>query len=198
MFNEAAYETLESFGESADAWDSSESAERFGRHRNRTVPRPNQGNAAVQTPQAGYATKAELEATANRLDGRIAVNTKAIDEVNGKVNGLGTSHNRLEANTKRGFTETKATTDKLGKQVESVKMAAMLLPLISTPKTKEITIGTDGTSEKVKVLIDDGDNFKMILPMMLMMGGGFGGQDSSGSSSNDMMLPMMLIAMSKK
>jgi hypothetical protein len=207
MYNETAFETLESFGEAGENWDSFDSheftelGERFRpRGRPRNVPRPRQGNAAVNAPQGGYATKAELEATANRLDGRIAVNTKAIDDVNGKVNALGTAHNRLEANTKRGFTTTKATTDKLSKNVENVKMAAMLMPLLTSPKTRDITVvnPTDATkTETVKVMVDDGDTFRTIAPMFLL-NGGFGGGDSSGGSMSEMMIPLLFLTMGKK
>jgi vancomycin resistance protein YoaR len=186
MFNESVFETLET--ENAGDWsewnDNYEADER--RRRGRPLPRPQQGNAAAKSPQAGYATKAELEATANRLDGRIAVNTKAIETVNGTLSSLGSAHNRLVANVKREAAAQKAATDALKQQTENIKMAVMLTPLISAPKTKEITVG----GEKVKVQVDDGDTFRMILPMM-MMSGGFGG--SSGGSSNDMMMPMMMM-----
>jgi hypothetical protein len=203
MFNEAAFETLESYGDSFESGESFESGDSFefserGRGRGRPLPRPKQGNAAAQTPAAGYATKAELEATANRLDGRIAINTKAIAEVNGRVSSLGAAHNKLERNVKYEITERKKVTDELKTSIENMKMAVMLTPLISAPSSKTVTL-KDGTD--AKVLVDDGDTFKMILPMM-MMNGGFGGASSGssgGSSSNDMMMPMMMmLAMSKK
>lgn len=203
MFNESVFETLESgdsnewneWNESGDSYDSSERFGRRGGRPGRNIPRPQQGNATAHTPQAGYATKAELEATANRLDGRIAVNTKAIDAVNGRVSSLGLAHNRLNASVKTEIADRKATTDALKQQVENMKMAVMLTPLISTPKTIDMTV----EGKTVKILTDDGDMFRMILPMM-MMNGGFGGSSSgaTGSSSNDMMMPMMMIAMSQR
>ncbi len=194
MFNESVFETLET--ENAGDWSEwNDTYEADKRPRPRPLPRPQQGNAAAKSPQAGYATKAELEATANRLDGRIAVNTKAIETVNGSLSSLGSAHSRLEANVKREAAAQKAATDALKQQTENIKMAVMLTPLISAPKTKEVTFGTD----RVKVQIDDGDTFRMILPMM-MMSGGFGGSlGGSGGSSNDMMMPMMMmLAFSKK
>lgn len=197
MFNESAFETLESESEWNEWSESADFSER-NRNRNRPLPRPNQGNAAAHTPQAGYATKAELEATANRLDGRIAVNTKAIGEVNSRVSSLGAAHNRLEVNVRKEVAERKTTTDALKQQTENMKMAIMLTPLISAPKTLTTTI----EGKEVKVLTDDGDTFSMLLPM-LMMSGGFGGNSGSsggsgGGMSNDMMMPLMILAMSKK
>jgi hypothetical protein len=196
MLNESTFETLESQSEWNEWNESAEFSER-NRNRNRPLPRPNQGNATAHSPQAGYATKAELEATANRLDGRIAVNTKAITEVNGRVSSLGAAHNRLEVNVRKEVAERKTTTDALKQQTENMKMAIMLTPLISAPKT--ITQTIDG--KEVKLLTDDGDTFRMLLPM-LMMSGGFGGNSGtsggSGGMSNDMMMPLMILAMSKK
>ena len=198
MFNESAFETLESESEWNEWSESADFSER-NRNRNRPLPRPNQGNATAHTPQAGYATKAELEATANRLDSRIAVNTKAIAEVNGRVSSLGAAHNRLEINVRKEVAERKTATDALKQQTENMKMAIMLTPLISAPKT--ITMA-DKDGNDIKVLTDDGDTFRMLLPM-LMMSGGFGGNSatssgSGGGMSNDMMMPLMILAMSKK
>lgn len=191
MFNNSAFETMETESE----WN--EFGEFSERNLNRPLPRPHQGNAAAQTPQAGFATKAELEATANRLDGRIAVNTRAIGEVNSRVSSLGAAHNRLEVNVRKEVAERKTTTDALKQQTENMKMAIMLTPLISAPKTVPMTF----EGKEVKVLTDDGDTFRMLLPL-LMMSGGFGGMSgtsgSSGGMSNDMMMPLMILAMSKK
>jgi hypothetical protein len=200
MFNESIFETLESsengeWNEWNEWSESPESFERAGsRGPRKPLPRPRQGNATAKAPSPGYATKAELEATANRLDARIGVNTTAIQEVNGRVASIGASHNKLESNVRREIAERKAATDALRQATENMKMAIIMTPLLSAPKTVDIVVG----AKTYKALSGESDGMGMMMPM-LMMNGGFGGAaGTSGGASNDMMMPMMMMMMMSK
>ncbi|WP_242138814.1 MULTISPECIES: hypothetical protein [unclassified Sphingomonas] len=197
MFNETAFETLESFGESLESteWnemfgENLESAE-WSPKRNQPLQRPKFGNAVAKSVANGYATKAELTATANRLDARIAVNTKGIASLESGLKSLGAAHNRLEHTVKKEIEERKQVTDGLRQSIENMKMAVMLTPVISAPKT----VLMNGE----KVMVDSGDNFSTLLPMLLLSGS-FGPQPAGGTaqSSNDMMMPLLILAMGRK
>jgi hypothetical protein len=150
------------------------------------------GNAVPTKAGPGYATKAELRETAKELDGRIGVNSRAIQATSAKVRSLDAETGRLGAALKKEVTDRKAETDALKKALAESKQIAMMLPLLSS-QTTETIIGTDGTHNNV--VIDKGGTFSKILPMLLMSGG-LGGSSGGGGDMGSMM-PLMLLAMSR-
>lgn len=134
------------------------------------------GGAVPQRPSPGFATKAELTATANRLDGRIATNSTAIKTIEGRTNTLSTEQAKLRTDV-----------NKLQGNINDVRSMAMLMPLLSSQKTRSVTTPPAGTELQSgdKVVVDTGDSFSKLLPL-LMFSGSFGGSSSSGSGSGGM------------
>lgn len=185
----------------ADEFESDESDESDEARRRRGGRRPpvrtaRRGNAVPQRPAAGFATKAELTATANRLDARIATNSTAIKSVEGRVNTLSSDTSKLRTDL-----------NKIQGSVNDVRNMSMLMPLLSSTKTREATADVPGAGivKGDKVVVDSGDSFSRILPLMLFsggLGGSSSGQSGSGGmfggDSGGIMLVAMMIAMQDK
>jgi hypothetical protein len=187
MFNYLPYESdeaLESdeFLEYDESDESDEARRRRGKPPVRTAKR---GGAVPQRPQPGFATRAELTATANRLDARIATNSTAIKTVEGRVSTLSSDSAKLRADL-----------NKAQGGINDVRNMSMLLPLLTSQSTRSVTAdgGVTGTDIKKgdKVVVDSGDSFSRILPLLLFSGsfgsssGGSGGSGGSGSGSGGM------------
>ncbi|GAB3102680.1 hypothetical protein [Lysobacter terrae] len=154
------------------------------------------GNATPQTPAQGYATKAELTATANRLDERIAVNSNAIKTVEGRFNGVAADHAKLKADVGR-----------LQGGLNDLRNMSMLMPLLTTQTSRELQSTAGGTLQRGdRVVIDTGDMFSRMMPMFLFSGsfGGSGTQSGQsggmfgGDSSGIMLIAMMMAMQGKK
>jgi len=168
------------------------------RSRLRPVQTAKQGNAVPQRPQPGFATKAELTATANRLDARIATNSTAIKTLEGRVTTVAGEQTKLRTDV-----------NKLQGNINDLRMMTMLLPMLSTQKTRAVTDPISGTeiAKGDKVVVDAGDSFSKLLPL-LMFSGAFGGSGGStgGSSSGGMfggesgglMMVALMMAMQNK
>lgn len=167
---------LEELLESDEFYEYDESDE-FDEARRRTplrrrppVRTAKRGGAVPQRPAAGFATKAELTATANRLDARIATNSTAIKTVDGRVSTLTSENAKLRADL-----------SKLQGGINDVRNMSMLMPMLSSQKTVTTTEAIGGIPPGSKVVVDSGDSFSKMLPL-LMFSGTFGG--SSGSSGS--------------
>lgn len=181
MFNTAVLEDYPELVES-DEWDEfllpGESGEarrgrgRPGAGRVRTAKR---GDPVPKAPSAGYASKAELQATANRLDGRIATNSKAIEGLDRRIRAIEADQAKMRVAVKREIADRKGLTDGLRRGLDESRQMAMLLPLLSTQETQ--TVG--GVPN---VVVDSGDTFSKILPILLLSGGLGGGASASGAS----------------
>jgi hypothetical protein len=185
---------LEGFEEYEESDDEARRRPRPGLRRPpvRTAKR---GGAVPQRPSPGFATKAELAATANRLDGRIGVNSTAIKTVEGRTNTLTAEQAKLRTDV-----------NKLQGSINDVRNMAMLMPLLSSQKTRAVTTPPAGTELQSgdKVVVDAGDSFSKMLPM-LMFSGSFGGSSGGGHSGGmfggdggGMMMAMMMMAMHNK
>lgn len=151
-----------------------EAAARGGRARG-PVPTAKRGNPVPQSPQQGYATKAELQATASKLDGRIATNSKAIATVDARARNLEAETGKIGSALKKEIAERKAATQALQRGLDDQRQIAMLLPLLSTTTTQTV-------DSVPNVMIDNGDQFSKILPILLLSGG-FGGSASTPGQS---------------
>jgi|GEM_PF-2437086 len=178
------FQNFEDFGEFVEDIEADEADEFFyeadeaAARRRPTPPRPGRiptakrGNPVPQKVAAGYATKAELQATAQRLDGRIAINSKAITGVDGRVRGVEAETGKMKVVLAREVRERKAATEALKKSLDEQRQLSMLLPLLSTQETT--TIG-----DVENVVIDSGDSLSRVLPILLMSGG-LGGSAGGG------------------
>jgi hypothetical protein len=180
MFNTYAAEDFGRLFE-ADEGDESyfnefdEAAPRGGRGRgpSRPLPKPGRGNPVPQQAAAGYATKAELQATATKLDGRIGTVAKGMDALDKRTRSIETEHARIGAALRREISERRAAATSLQKAVDDTRNISMLLPLLSSQETQTVG-GVDN------VVVDNGDSFSKILPILLLSGGLGGSSSSSG------------------
>lgn len=161
-----------------DEFDESDERAKRGRSRGRFRPGlklPPHGNATVQPAKAGYATKAELDATAKRLDGRIATNTTAIKTLDGRSRSTEREVGSVSSALKKEIAIRKKETSDLKKGLDESRQIAMIMPLLG---------GGD-------------DKFSKMLPVLLyggMLGGG-SGTTGSGDNNSMMMTMMMVMAM---
>lgn len=147
-----------------------------GRRPNRPpVKTPPRGNATVKPPRGGVATKAELDATAKKLDARIATASAAIKTIDGRARSLESQYGQVSDALKKEIALRKKSTDGLKQGLDESRQLAMLVPLLTAGA------GPD-------------DKFAKVLPILLYSGALSGGsQPGGGSDSNSTM--MMALAM---
>lgn len=159
-----------------------ERAPRRGRGRGRgpvrpPVKTPPRGNATVKPPRGGVATKAELDATAKKLDARIATASNAIKTVDTRSRAMEARVNEATAALKKEITFRKKETGDLKRGLDESRQLAMIVPILTAGAAPD-------------------DKFAKVLPIMLYsgaLGGGSGGSAFGGSDNNGMM--MMALAM---
>lgn len=184
MYNSAFETDFEDLGEhdfESDEFDTGESVRRRRPLRNAFRPGirlPQHGNPTVSAPRGGVATKAELDATAKKLDDRIATSSAAIKALDGRTAATERELSSASGALRKEIAVRKKETGNLKKEIDESRQLAMLMPLISG--------GTDPVSK--------------MLPFMLYGGiggssGGLGGSSESGGGNNMMMMMMMMIAM---
>lgn len=161
-----------------DEFDENDERARRGRTGGRFRPGlklPPRGNVTVVTSKPGYATKAELDATAKRLDGRIATNSTAIKTLDGRSRSTEREVGGVSAALKKEIALRKKETGDLKKGLDESRQIAMIMPMLG-----------GGT-----------DNFSKMLPVLMYGGmlGGSGGSTSSDSNNSMMMTMMMLMAL---
>ena len=163
----------EDYGESFDeAFD--EAARRKTRARGRPRPGiklPPRGNVTPRPPANGYATKAELSATAKRLDDRIHTAAAALKTVDTRARAAEREIGSIGHALRKEIALRKRETAELKKGLDEQRQIAMILPLIG-----------GGT-----------DKFSKILPVLLY-GGGLGGTSGSPSDGNNSVMTTMMMA----
>ncbi|NRF65725.1 hypothetical protein HLB44_01875 [Aquincola sp. S2] len=176
MLTYAPYETDELIeNDEYFEYDESDESDEAKRRRGARGPvrTAKRGGNVPPRPTPGFATRAELTATANRLDAKIATNSGAIKAVEGRVNTLSTEQTKLRTDV-----------NKLQGSINDVRNMAMLMPLLTSQTTRTVTTAVGGTiNAGDKVVVDTGDSFSKVLPL-LMFSGGFGGSSSGGSGGN--------------
>ncbi|MEA2881229.1 MAG: hypothetical protein QOH32_448 [Bradyrhizobium sp.] len=186
-------EADELFGEADEADESGEAGPRPRRMRARIrTPRP--GGNVPPRPAAGFATRAELTATASRLDAKIGQVSTGIKALDGRVRSLDNEQGRLRASLSAEAKKREA----LVGQVNNLQQMSMLLPLLSTQTTRAVTRAVEGTGivANDKVVVDNGDSLSRILPMLLFSGtGSSSGQSGSGGMFGGDNSTMMMLAM---
>ena len=124
------------------------------------MPRPSPG---------GYATKAELGATAKRLDDRIHTVSASLKSLDTRARGVEREVGAIGNALRKEIALRKKETADLKRGMEESRQIAMMLPLIG----------------------GGNDKFSKMLPILLY-GGGLGGTSVSGDSNNSMMTTMMM------
>ncbi|WP_233503527.1 hypothetical protein [Sphingomonas psychrotolerans] len=132
---------------------------------------PPRGNAVPRPAPSGYATKAELTATAKRLDDRIHATSAALKAVDTRARAAEREIGSMGAALRKEIALRKRETAELKKGLDESRQIAMILPLIG----------------------GGNDKFSKILPVLLH-GGGFSGATTTTADSNASMMTTMMMA----
>lgn len=173
--------------ESDDAfeWDESDESDERARRRGRARPlrTAKPGGAVPRRPPSGFATKAELVASANTLDRKIVTNSEAIKTVNTKIADLSAQVAKSSKN--------------LGGRLNEMGQMSMLLPLLTMPQTRTATAAVANTNivANDRIVVDSGDTLTRLLPVLLMSGSLGGSGPSSGGMFGGDNSALMMVAM---
>jgi hypothetical protein len=197
------FEAEELFLEAEEGEEGEEGDEAARRSRRRfraPIRTPRRGGSVAPRPAAGFATRAELMATAGRLDAKIAVASTGIKALDGRVRTLDTDNGKLRSALSAESKKREA----LAGQINGLQQMSMLMPLLSRPATK--TVGRGGVANTTlvsgdKIVVESTDMLPLLLPMLLSTGGGSSGQPGSGGmfggDSNSMLPLIMVMALAK-
>jgi uncharacterized small protein (DUF1192 family) len=152
------------------------------------LPLAKRGSPVPRKAGPGFATKAELVATANRLDGRIAVTTKSVAALDVRTRSLESEAARLSAELKKETLARKTEAEAFKKALDQQRTNGLLIHLLSQPTKTEV----GGVKN---VLVDNSSGLGAMLPILLMSGMGSSGGGLGGGG--DSMLPLMAVAMSR-
>jgi chromatin segregation and condensation protein Rec8/ScpA/Scc1 (kleisin family) len=138
------------------------------------------GNPTIKPPRGGVATKAELDATAKKLDARIATNSNALKTLESRHRASEAEMGRISAALKKEIVIRKKQTTQVKTGLDESRQMAMILPLIVAGA-------------------DPNDKFAQMLPILMysgaLGGSGIGGGGGGGGTGNDngmMMMALML------
>jgi len=192
-------EADELFGEIDEADEADEAARRPQRRMRAPIRTPRPGGIMPPRPSAGFATRAELAATAARLDAKIGQVSTGIKALDGRVRSLDSEQGKQRAALSAEAKKREA----LAVQVNNLQQMSMILPLLSTQTTRAVTNAVPGTAITAAdhVVVDNGDQLSRMLPMLLFSSTGSSGQSGSGGGmfggdNNSMMMLAMAMAFS--
>ncbi len=184
---------MEALAEALESYEADEADEWSERRRRRwpTPPRPPVGGLTQPRPQNQYVTQTQLQAALTRVEGRIKTNTEGIAKVNARVNVVSDEQGKLMAALKKETADRKKEGERLRKanaELKNTLLLTTLVPLIVKPKSIAPTTSTDFPSG-TKVLVEETDFLKTLLPIGLVLFGGqlgglLGGLEGGGSSSS--------------
>jgi hypothetical protein len=193
-----AYETddMDSITKLLDGLDSDESddlAERRGRRGGRQpAPQTAPGRGSYQPrPPTQDVTQTQLMATIARIEEQIKINSKAITEVNARVNTV----------ADREASQTVVIKKEVAKREKDIKDICgkiellTLLPLLQKPSSVTLTEDAGALKKGDKVLVDSDNSLNSLLPILLIGGCGSGGGGAlgiggEGGSSNTLLLAL--------
>lgn len=141
------------------------------------------GNPTIKPPRSGVASKAELDATAKKLDARIATNSTALKTLETRHRASDAEMGRISAALKKEIVIRKKQTTQVKTGLDESRQMAMLLPLIVAGA------GPD-------------DKFAQMLPILMysgaLGGSGLGGSGGSGTGNdNGMMMMALMLTLAK-
>jgi hypothetical protein len=197
--NEEAFEP-EDYESDTEDLELSDEASRRSRRMRAPIRTPQRGGNVPPRPASGFATRAELTATASRLDSKIGQVSSGIKALDGRVRSLDSEQGKLRSALSAESKKREA----LISQVNNLQQMSMILPLLSTQKTRAVTKAVEGTEIAATdhVVVDNGDQLSRILPMLLFSSAGSAsatGQPGSGGGmfggdNNSMMMLAMAMA----
>jgi hypothetical protein len=187
----------EDFESDTEDFELSDEAARRPRRMRAPIRTPQRGGNVPPRPATGFATRAELTATASRLDAKIGQVSTGIKALDGRVRSLDSEQGKLRSALSAESKKREA----LVNQVNNLQQMSMILPLLSTQKTIKTTAAVDAIPAGSNVVIDSGDQLSRILPMLLFSTAGSTGQPGSGGGmfggdNNSMMMLAMAMAFS--
>lgn len=156
----------------AEAWDEALPRGKFPSRPG--VKLPPRGNVIPRRVGPGYASKADLDAVAKRLDDKVHANGTAIKTLETRSRGVEREVGTIANALKKEIALRKKENAELKSRADQAAQIAMILPLLG-----------GGT-----------DSFSRLLPSMLyggMFGGSGGLGGSSGDSNNSMLSTMMMV-----
>ncbi len=171
--------------------DESDEATRGRRYRSVPVGRPSR--PSITRPAGNYVTQVQLQAALADVRRQIGTNAAAIKTLEGRINTLTQEQTRL----RRDVSEQKKQTDGLRKELRQTREMAGLMPLLMQPKAVALTSEAGGLRQGTKVVVDDGDSFSMMLPLLLFSGSGLTGGGGEGND-NSMMMMMLALSLGKR
>ena len=191
MSNGYTNESLEAILESLEYDETDEAARRRSPNRPAAPRTPSYGAPVREQP----VTQRQLKETSDKLDARI---TSEINKVDVRIIAAETKIERQTAALKKESEERKKETARLA----SPAQLSTLLPLLTTPKFRQIDTPVDALQHGDKVLIDTGDSLSLLLPLLLMgglgsgagLGSGSGGGDSGAMGGLDPLLLVLLLS----
>src|SRR5919202_4313419 len=147
--------------ESDESDESDEAEPRWRRRRPRTAS----GRGLYSPrPQQNYVTQAQLQTALAKVGEQIKVNSAAIGTLTNRVNTVTSEQTKQAAAVKKEVAERKKQTEALRKDFRQKLELLTLLPLISRPRSEEITVPTPNQGTRnIRVLVDSGDTFSLLL-----------------------------------
>lgn len=183
-------ESLEDDGE-----DDSERRRRGRRYRRRKAPKTAQGRQPPVRSTGNYVTQAQFTTAINRLNADARRNGAGIQQVNSRLNTLGTQFNQEVATNARQDKRIK----EVKSEVDSTKQVLLFTALLGggekTFEAKGLDANSPDATREIK-LKEKSDTLTQFLPLM-MLGGGLGGGNGKGMFDNPLMLIFMLKAFEK-
>ncbi|MDH4746251.1 hypothetical protein OMP43_19675 [Sphingomonas sp. CBMAI 2297] len=161
----------EDYGEAFDEAARPRFGARPGRGGRPGIKLPPRGNAVPRAVPGGFATKAELAATAKRLDDRIHTTSAALKAVDTRARAAEREIGSMGQALRKEIALRKKETAELKKGLDESRQIAMILPLIG----------------------GGNDKFSKMLPVLLY-GGALGGSSTSASDGNNGVMTTMMMA----
>lgn len=172
-------------------YEESDGLEEMIESRRRRRPRPRTAtgrNLSTPRPQGNYVTQVQLQTALQKVSEEIQTNSRAVGVLNSRVEAVAADQAKQLVAIRKEISERRKQDDQQKRDVRQQLSLLAILPLITGPKSREIVIN----NEKIKVLVDEGDTFDQILPLMLISGGMGGGSGSDGGGYDSTMMPMMM------
>lgn len=160
----------------------------------RPAPRTAPGTASYRAPMPNsYVTQKDLQENIQRVDAKLTTNAEAIKTVNARLNTLTGDIARQTAAIKKETDDRKKDAAALRNNVQ----LSTLLPLLTQPKTKDVTDAVPNTTltKGDKILVDGSSSLTSLLPILLLGGLGAPSDGTSASSAGGMSDPTTMLVL---
>ena len=194
-----AYEDIESdeSDESDEDLDVLERRQRGRRFRQPPRTAPGGGLFRPRPQSSQYVTQTQLQAAMARVGQQIKTNSDAVKTLNTRVATLSTDVTRQAADLRKEATTRRRETAALRRELRQTREMVGIIPLLSQPRSVQLGADVGNLRADNRVVIDSGDSFSAILPLLLLgglgSGGGTSGGAEGGSDNNSMLLFALLL-----